>query len=105
MGQVYLFAAQLAQEFHIVIAGHAQGVSRCNHLHHETQYGANMRTAIDEVAEENRFPARRWSESNVSPGNGCFIAESLQQRNQFLETAVYITDDVERTVLVLEIVV
>ena len=55
MRNLNIFAAQLTQEFHVVITGEAQRGSGFDHSHCKSESLRNFRTAINEIADKNRF--------------------------------------------------
>src|SRR5205823_6331516 len=56
---LHIAAAELTDEFDIVVAGDAERVAARHHAHDETQHGGNLRTTVDEVTEEDRLAALR----------------------------------------------
>ena len=52
-------ASELPQQLHVVIAGHAEGRSAAHHVAHQPHGVENPRAAIDEIADEDGFPALR----------------------------------------------
>ena len=79
-----------------MIAGDAEGGAGIDHLHDEVEYLGCLGAAIYEVAEEDGFASRRWCNCvglNV-------VAEFVEEREEFVVTAVYIADDVKGAVVV-----
>ena len=61
MRDLYIAAAQLTHQLHVVIARHAERLTRLHHGHHKPQNVRDFGTAIDQIADENRFLPRAES--------------------------------------------
>ena len=97
--------AQLAQQLHVVVAGHAERAAR---LDHRPSPAAAPRESGPRSTRSPRKTALRPSGGVTvtrSPSvlSDC-VAELLQQLTQFVEAAMHVADDVERAVLVLAVV-
>ena len=57
-------AAKLSHQLHVVVAGDAQRRSVCHHAHDQTQDVRRLRSAIDEIAEEDGLSARRGARAS-----------------------------------------
>ena len=93
-------AQQPAAELLIVIAHHRLSAAIPGHAPHEAQTVDVSRTAIGQVADEQRLPPVRVRRPDRSLGAGLerldHVAERLEQRREFVEAAVHVADDVER---------
>src|ERR1700722_9025596 len=80
-------------------------MSGADHCQHQPVDRRGIRAAIAEIADENRLaPGRRLDgQAGLSTGIGLnheTIAELIEQRQQFLEAAMNIADDIERSMLI-----
>ncbi len=99
--------AQRPQQLVLVVAGHAECVARASHPHDQAQHAGRVLAAVDEVADEDRPPARRVRCGHRPPGlvPPDRVAEERQQLLQFRPAAVHVADHVERAGLVAPVVV
>lgn len=56
---LYFLDLKMAGQFVVMVAGHAQGVSIPNHVHHQFQDSHVRRAAIAKIAQEDGRPAWR----------------------------------------------
>src|SRR5882724_6477552 len=110
MLDLYLLAAQPAHELHIVVPRDAERRTRSHHIANNADGIENMRSTIDQIAEEDRAPSRRVPPALVTP-RGVRIRQSeplppclFEQHPQFIGTAMQVAEDIERTRLVLLVV-
>src|SRR5690242_5861636 len=81
-------------------------MTTCNHIHDQSQHARRIGPTIHQIAQKDRLasirmpdllmPIRLLTRLDV-------IAKLLQQRTQLIVAAMYIADDVEGTMFVLEI--
>ena len=89
-----------------MIARDAEGVAGRDHAHDEAQHARCVRPAVDEVADEDRPPIRVMGAGGPAPVvAGDRVAELAEQRLQLDAAAVDVADDIERAVLVAQVVV
>lgn len=89
VGPLDLGALQVTAELVLVVPGHAQGVAGLDHAHDAAQDAGAVGAAVDEVADEDGGAAL-----GVDP---VLVAELGEQGLQLGGTAVDVTDDVEGT--------
>jgi hypothetical protein len=92
--ELYVSAAQLSQELHLVVARNTECSPGRDEAHRDPQNADNVRPAIHKVAEEDDLAAL-W----VSPGRK-IVAQSLEQVLELEAAAMDVADDVERPALV-----
>src|SRR5690242_17306543 len=104
MRQLHVAPFQLPHQLHVVIARNTKGCAFINHAHYEPQHFRNPRSAVYKITNEDSPSARRRN----CPGTFSLILESIaelsKQSGELLIAAVHIPDDVERTVLMLQVV-
>ena len=101
VGDLHVAAAQRPQQLVLVVARDAECVTGGDHAHDQPQDAGGVRTAVDEIADEDRTAAvvvGAGGSSLVVPDDR--VAELGQQRLEFGPAAVDVTDDVERPALV-----
>jgi hypothetical protein len=105
-----LLAPQPAHELHIVVPRDAERRARNHHIANNADSIENMRSTIDQIAQEDRVPSRGVPPAFVPP-RGVRIRQSeplppclFEQRPQFIGTAMQVTEDIERTRLILLVV-
>src|SRR6266487_4522605 len=108
MGYLHVSALELTQQFHIVVARHTEGRACSHHAHHQAQHPGRVGSTIHEIPQENGLAAFGVAYRVAATLRGIWrrdglIAQVLQERPQFITTAVHIADDVERSVLVLAV--
>ena len=100
VGDRDLAAAQPAFELPFVVALHRIGRARVDHAHGDPKHVRRVRAAIDEVAHKHRLAARGRRHPDLAFAPILrpleLVAESLQQKLQFVGAAVHVADDVER---------
>jgi hypothetical protein len=77
-----------------MVADDAQTRFGVDRVHDQAQDVDDPRPAVDEVTEEHDGPALRMTERSRRLRQ--YVAEPLEQLLQLVETAVDVTDDVER---------
>jgi len=103
---LHVATAQCAQQLVLMIARHAERVAGGHHAHDQTQHARGVRTAVDQVADEDR-PAVHVVRADGPAGVVAVdrVVQLGQQRLEFGPAAVDVADDVERTGLVPQVVV
>jgi hypothetical protein len=101
VGQADLPAAELADEPHVVVAGHAEGRPGAHHPHHQPQDIGRVGAAVDQVPDEDRLPA--LGRPDVITALGHLVPEALEEFDQLFVAPVHVADDVERAALVFEV--
>src|SRR5258706_1775701 len=104
MRDLHVLSAQLLQELHIVIAGDTKGSTSGHHRHDKSQRFGNLWPTVDQVADEDRFATVRRRHVELVPALLNRIAEMRQQAEQFVQAAVHVADDVERSMLMPQVV-
>ena len=100
-----VLAAQRLEQLDLVVAGHAERCPGGHHAHDQAQHARGVRPPVDQVAHEDRAPAR-WVAGAGRPAGGVAlegVAEFGQQLLEFGAAAVHVADDVERAALVPQI--
>jgi hypothetical protein len=112
VGNPHIFAAQLAHQLHVVVAGDAKRGAGNDHVADEPNRFENARATVHEVADEHRLSAQRMRVHRaagkcraIRRGPRDFVTQLTEQRFQFLAAAVNVPDDVEGTVLMALVVV
>ena len=100
MSDLHISPFKLAHQFHIVISRDAQGCALFHHLHRESKELGDFLTTIHQIAQENGLPALR--RGNLVAVDG--VSQLAEEGFQFVETTVYVADDVEGAMFVFEIV-
>ena len=98
-------ALQGLDELVLVVARYAQGVAAGDHAHHQAQDARRVRTAVDEIADEDGRTRRRVGVDRAAlliVNDG--VAELGQQCLELTAAAVHVADDVERPVQMAEVV-
>ena len=109
MGHLNVSPLQLADELGLVVAGDAQRRAIRHHRHHQPQHVGDTGATIHQVAYEYGFASLRviyrkpGTSGATDAGLGDPVLQSLQQRHQFVEAPVYISDDVEGARLLLAV--
>ena len=101
-----LLALQGPDKLVLVVAGHAQGVSGRDHPDDQAQYPGRVGAAVDQVADEHRLARAGRDRVDrmalvIGPER---VTELGQQRFELGAAAVDVADDVERPVLMPEVV-
>ena len=98
--------AEGAVELGLVVAGDAERVAGADHAHDEPQHAGGVGAAIDQVADEHRTSAVGVAGIDGAPGVIAYevVAQLGEQLLELEPAAVHVADDVERTVLVAEVV-
>ena len=79
-----------AHRIHFVISQNGEGAARFNHRAHCSQDLADLGPPIDEIAQEDGFPALRMLKGSV-----CFrVAKSSQKHHKFICMTVDVSNDV-----------
>nr|WP_276602773.1 hypothetical protein [Nannocystis pusilla] len=94
--RLHVRAAQVPVQLHLVVAGHAQRRPRRDHVHHQPQHLHDLRPAVDQVAEEDDPSALRVRHPQRLALALDRVAQPAEQRQQLVEAAVDVADDVER---------
>ena len=104
-----VFSTQLSHQLDVVIARNTQRRPGRDHAHRQLQNLGNFWPPIHQIAKKNSFPAlgrlRGVSRHAIAIGllfDG--ITEVGQQIDQFVKTAMHVSNNVERPVFVLQIV-
>jgi hypothetical protein len=103
---LHVLAAKFAEKFHVVVAGHTEGIARGNHVPHKTERIDDSRTTVDEVANEDRLAAFWMGVVDARPARARFfhrlalVAKLNKQFFQLVAASVHVTDEIERAVLV-----
>ena len=79
VGDVDVLAPQLADQLHVVVSGNGQGGPRLDHAHHQPEDFGSLRTAVYQVAEEDRPPLLRRMDHVSSDILRDLVAELIQQ--------------------------
>jgi hypothetical protein len=104
VAELHVLAAQLPEQLGLVVARNAERVTGLYHRHHQAEHLGNLRAPIDQVAEEDRLAPFGVLAHDGSAGFLQRIAQLHEQRGQLHVTTVDVADDVERSVLVAEVV-
>src|SRR6266436_9892360 len=64
MRETYILPLQLAQQFHIVIAGDTESTSGPHGTHNKTQHVGNSRTSINQATQEYHFATKGMRDKN-----------------------------------------
>ena len=102
MGNLHVLAPDFSHKLHVVISRHTQRTAEVHAIHHEADDLWNLWPAIHEVANKNHLPTF-WMMPRTSALSS-FVAELGQQLHQFIKTSVNIANDVERSMLLLQII-
>ena len=102
MPDLHIAPFQFLEQFDVVVAANAQGRSRFDHRHRQSQYFVGTGPPVDQVADEKGGPAgRRFYRIAIIPVAVAvfdhLVTKFLQQSVQFPETTVNVADDIERT--------
>jgi hypothetical protein len=98
VGYLDVFAAQLAQQLHLVIAGDAERAVGLDHLHDDPENARDVRTAIDQIAEEDDLAPIRM------PGCADVVAQPSKEGLELGAASMDVADDVEGAVIVTPVV-
>jgi hypothetical protein len=110
MSDAHVFAAQLSEQLHIMVAGDAEGGADVDHIPYQTQAVDDARPAIDQIANEHRLSTIRMSVTELGPAwrrrINCsrLIAELEKQLLQFITASMDIANEIERAMFVPPIV-
>ncbi len=100
VGDLHVPAAQLASEFQIVVARHAERLTIAHHLHRQRKHIHHVRAAVDEIAQEHHAAPGRGRDAPLErPGAVDGISQAAEQRVQLVEAAVHVADQIERAQL------
>src|SRR5215472_5883271 len=104
MRQLHIASFQLSHQLHVVIAWNTKRRSLINHSHHKPQHFRNPRPAVYKITnEDSPSTIRRNCPSSFRPVLET-IAEPSKQSRELLVAPMNIPDDVEGTMLVLQVV-
>src|SRR6266542_6038424 len=101
MGDLNILAPDLAHELHIVIARHAHRSSSIDRFHNQSHNPWTLWPAIHQIAEKYELSSIRVSPSATGLLG---ITKHFKQHDQFVVTAINVTNNVEGTVLILSVV-
>src|SRR5580704_317241 len=92
-----------------MIPRHTQGGPILHHAHRQAQHFRNPWPAVDKIAKENKFAAfgRFYVDARRTVSVGLYldgVTELGKEFDEFLEATVDVPDDVEGTMLVLQVV-
>ncbi len=106
MGDLHVLAAQLAHQFHVVIARDAQSRAELDHIADNAERVEYARPAVHQVADEQGLTACGMDIPDVQPtrlvtgDHELAVAELSQQRLQFVGATMNVPDNVEWAVFV-----
>src|SRR3954464_62422 len=101
MGNLNVFAPDLPHELDVMIAGNAESLAGLDRFHDETNGFRNFGTAIHQVSDEDELPALRMPPRAALVG---VVSQVRQQFCQLIEATMDVSDDIEWSVLMLEII-
>src|SRR5690349_18634080 len=104
MRQLHVAAFQFPHQLHVMIAGNTKCCSFINHLYHEPQHLRNSRSAVYKIANEDSLPAIRRDCLRATGLVLHTIAELGKQGSELLKAPMNVPDDVEGTMLMLQVV-
>jgi hypothetical protein len=82
-----------------MIAGDCERTSGCDHVHDEPQDARRIRTAVDQITDEDRAAPIGMFAHRATTALVRDIAKQIEQSLQLLAAAVDVADDVERPVV------
>src|SRR5690606_36733484 len=102
MCELHIFSTQLPYELDVVIAGDAHRGTSFDHAHDQLEHLRYFGTAIYQIAQKDGFAPFQWDCLHHLSIDG--IAKLSQQHHQFVVAAMYVADDVERSVIGLAVI-
>src|SRR5258708_4761113 len=99
MSPLDVFSSKSPHQLNVMIARYAECLSSPHHAGNETKNFYRSGTAVDKITYEDKFAIirRRDDVLGALAFNG--VSQPSHQISQFIEAAVNVTDDVERTML------
>ena len=101
MSNLDVFASQLSQQLHVVIAGHTKSHTGPYQSHYQAKHLGNLRPTINQVSQKDNFSCLRLADFTVGRpvASGPLISKLTEQGFQFVKTSMDVADDVERSFL------
>jgi len=88
-------------KLNVMVSRHAERVSGSHHFLHHAHHLRNLRPTIYQIANKTPLSAGRRL---IKTARVFFITQLSQELNQLIEASMYVSDDVERAMLVLQVV-
>ena len=106
MRDLNVFAAELSQQLHVMIARDTDPCTELNHVTDQAERVEDSRAAINKVSDKDGLTTGRMLIDDIAPpwswiSNGLpDIPELSEQLFQFIGTAMDITNDIEGTMFI-----
>ncbi len=102
--QLHIASLQFPHQLHVMISGNAERRTVFNHLHDQAQNFWNLGSAINQITNENRSATIWRSHTWCCRSFVDLVTELNEQSGQLFVATVYVPDDVERSVLMFQVV-
>ena len=102
--QLHIASLQFPHQLHVMISGNAERRAVFNHFHDQAQHVWNLGSAVNKITNENRSASIWRSDTWCRRSFVDLVTELNEQSTQLLVATVHVPDDVERSVLVLQII-
>ena|SRR5437762_9254765 len=107
MCKLYVMAFELAQQLDIVITRNTESRTTCHQIHRKAQHSRSRRTTIHQITQKHDLPPLRMPHLEwLIPYLRCYhlIPKLTQNLLQLVKTAVDITDNIKRPMLISPII-
>ena len=97
MRHFHCMPLQRPQEFYITVATNAECMASVHHAHYQPQYAGSCRAAIYQITDEGQCSSDGRSHHTIFRCPIDPVAERGNQRQQFLQATMHISDNVKRS--------
>jgi hypothetical protein len=101
MRNLHVSATKLPHQLRIVVSRHRKRLSRFRHAHHQFQDFRNLWSTIDQIAEEDYLSTLRMASLKRLRE---LVTKAGKQCLELVETSMYVTDNIEWSMLLLAVV-
>src|SRR4029077_18514646 len=102
--QLHIASLQFPHQLHVMIAGNAERGTVFYHFHDQVQYFWNLGSAVNQDTNENRLASIWRSHTLCRRSFVDLVTEPNEQSGQLFVATVHVPDDVERPMLVFQVI-